>query len=157
MMEKLEDEIPVLLCKLKKIFPPGWFNPMQHLLVHLPYEAKMGGPQQYRWLYHIEWVLKKLRAMVCSKAKVEDCITEEFKLKEIAYFSSVYFAEHHSVNAPTFWYHVDEDIPCSDLQIFQWTGVTIGASIAYRPTEEEQMSALLYMYANMDEMDQYFV
>jgi hypothetical protein len=45
MMEKLEKEIPVLICKLEKIFPPGWFNPMQHLLVHLPYEAKLGGPQ----------------------------------------------------------------------------------------------------------------
>jgi hypothetical protein len=92
MMEKLEEEIPVLLCKLEKIFPPGWFNPMQHLLVHLPYQAKMGGPQQYRWMYHIERALKKFRAMVHSKAKVEGCITEEFKLKEIAYFSSVYFA-----------------------------------------------------------------
>jgi hypothetical protein len=153
MMEKLEDEIPVLLCKLEKIFPPGWFNPMQHLLVHLPYEAKIGGPLQYRWMYHIERALKKLRAMVHNKAKVEGCITEEFKLKEIAYFSSVYFAEHHNVNAPTFLYHVDEDIPCSDLQIFQWMGVTVGASTAYQPTEEEQMSALLYMYANMDEMD----
>jgi hypothetical protein len=47
-MEKLEEEIPVFLCKLEKIFPIGWFNPMQHLLVHLPYEAKIGGPQQYR-------------------------------------------------------------------------------------------------------------
>jgi hypothetical protein len=45
MMEKLEEEIPMLICKLKKIFSPGWFNPMQHLLVHLPYEAKLGGPQ----------------------------------------------------------------------------------------------------------------
>jgi hypothetical protein len=47
-MEKLEEEILVLLCKLEKIFPPGWFNPMQQLLVHLPYEARTGGPQQYR-------------------------------------------------------------------------------------------------------------
>jgi hypothetical protein len=52
MMEKLEDEIPVLLCKLEKIFPPGWFNPMQYLLVHLPYEAKIGGPQQYSFISH---------------------------------------------------------------------------------------------------------
>jgi hypothetical protein len=42
MMEKLEKEISVLICKLEKIFPPGWFNPMQHLLVHIPYEAKVG-------------------------------------------------------------------------------------------------------------------
>ena len=43
MMEKLEKEVPVLLCKLEKIFPPGFFNPMQHPLIHLPYEAKVGG------------------------------------------------------------------------------------------------------------------
>jgi hypothetical protein len=45
MMEKLEKEISMLICKLEKIFPLGWFNAMQHLLVHLPYEAKLGGPQ----------------------------------------------------------------------------------------------------------------
>jgi hypothetical protein len=42
MMEKLEKEILVLICKLEKIFPLRWFNPMQHLLVHSPYEAKVG-------------------------------------------------------------------------------------------------------------------
>jgi hypothetical protein len=47
-MAKLEKEIPMLICILEKIFHLGWFNPMQHLLVHLPYEAKLGGPQQYR-------------------------------------------------------------------------------------------------------------
>jgi hypothetical protein len=119
MMEKLEKEIPMLICKLKKIFPPGWFNPIQYLFVHLSYEAKLGGPQQYWWMYHIERALKNLRAMVCDKARVEGCIIEEFKLKEIAYFTSVYFVEHHNVNAPTMRYHVDEDIPYSDLQIFQ--------------------------------------
>jgi hypothetical protein len=60
MMEKLEKEIPVLLCKLEKIFPLGWFNPMQHLLVYLPYEAKVGVLQQYRWMYPIERALKSL-------------------------------------------------------------------------------------------------
>jgi hypothetical protein len=44
MMEKLEKEISVLICKLEKILPPGWFNPMQHLLVHPPYEAMLGVP-----------------------------------------------------------------------------------------------------------------
>jgi hypothetical protein len=38
----LERLAPVLLCKLEKIFPPGFFNPMQHLILHLPYEARMG-------------------------------------------------------------------------------------------------------------------
>jgi hypothetical protein len=36
MMQKLEKEIAVLVCKMEKIFPPRWFNVMQHLLVYLP-------------------------------------------------------------------------------------------------------------------------
>jgi hypothetical protein len=39
----LERLAPELLCKLEKIFPPGFFNPMQYLILHLPYEARMGG------------------------------------------------------------------------------------------------------------------
>jgi hypothetical protein len=42
----LERLAPVLLCKLEKIFPPGFFNPIQHLILHLPYEARMGEPMQ---------------------------------------------------------------------------------------------------------------
>jgi hypothetical protein len=42
--EMMEKEIMVLLCMLEKIFSPGWFNPMQHLHISLPYEAKVGGP-----------------------------------------------------------------------------------------------------------------
>jgi hypothetical protein len=40
----LERLIPMLLRKLEKIFPLGFFNPMQHLILHLPYEARMWGP-----------------------------------------------------------------------------------------------------------------
>jgi hypothetical protein len=43
MMQKFEKEIPILVYKMEKVFPPGWFNAMQHLIVHLPWEAKVGG------------------------------------------------------------------------------------------------------------------
>jgi hypothetical protein len=43
MMKRLEKEIVVLVCKMETVFPPGWFNLMQHLLVHLPWEARVGG------------------------------------------------------------------------------------------------------------------
>ena len=39
---KLETMAPELVCELEKIFPPG-FLPMQHLIVHLPSEARLGG------------------------------------------------------------------------------------------------------------------
>ena len=43
-IDDMEKATPVLLCKLEMIFPPGFFLPMQHLIVHLLYEAWMGGP-----------------------------------------------------------------------------------------------------------------
>jgi hypothetical protein len=100
-MMKLEKEIPVLLCKIEKKIPPGFFNPMQYLLIHLPYEAKVCVPVQYRWIYLIERALRYLKPMVGNRARVEGCIVEAFMLKELAYFSSVYFAKEHNVNAPT--------------------------------------------------------
>ena len=53
-ISSLEQQVAVLLCKMEKIFPPGFFNPMQHLIVHLPYEARLGGPVQARWNYPFE-------------------------------------------------------------------------------------------------------
>jgi hypothetical protein len=52
---------------------------------------------------------------------------------------------------------MDEDIPYIDLQFFQWKRMTVGACTSYQPTQEEQMSTLLYMYTDMDEMGQYFM
>jgi hypothetical protein len=52
-------------------------------------------------MYHIERTLRYLKAMVGNRARVEGCIAEAFTLKEVAYFSSVYFVEEHNVNAPT--------------------------------------------------------
>jgi hypothetical protein len=43
MIADLERLTPVLLCKLEKIFPLGFFSPMQHLILCLSYEARMGG------------------------------------------------------------------------------------------------------------------
>jgi hypothetical protein len=156
MMEMLEKEIPVLQCKMEKFFPPGFFNPMQHLLIHLPYEPKVGGLVQYRWMYHNERALRYLKPMVGNIERVKGCITEAFTLKEVAYFSSVYFAEVYNVNAPTMRYNVDEEPPCSDLSIFASRGTIVGSSMSYYSTSEEMNDDLLYMYANIDGMDKYF-
>ena len=60
MIADLERMTPVLLCKLEKIFPPGFFNPMQHLILHLSNKARMTGPVQFHWCYPIERCLKVL-------------------------------------------------------------------------------------------------
>jgi hypothetical protein len=99
MMQKLEKEIVVLVCWMEKIFLPGWFNAMQHLLVHLPWEAMVGGPAQFRWMYSQERELKKLKVTVRNKTRVEGCIAEAFACKEIVNFSSKYFSCANNV-----WY-----------------------------------------------------
>ena len=53
-VQTIEQNVVTTVCKLEKIFPPGFFDSMEHLLVHLPYEAKVGGPVQYRWMYPFE-------------------------------------------------------------------------------------------------------
>ena len=47
-MERLERDIPIIIFKLERIFPPGFFDSMEHLPIHLPYEEKITGPMQYR-------------------------------------------------------------------------------------------------------------
>lgn len=53
-LEQLEERAIHILCKLEKIFPPAFFDVMVHLIIHLPREAILGGPVQYRWMYPIE-------------------------------------------------------------------------------------------------------
>jgi hypothetical protein len=101
MMQRLEKEIAVLVYNMEIVFPPGWFNVIQHLLVHLSWEARVGGPMQFKWMYIQERELKKLRYMICNKARVEGCIAEEYACKEIINFSSMYFSCANYMNAPT--------------------------------------------------------
>ena len=53
-IEMLQTNIIETLYKLEMIFPPSFFNSMEHLPIHLPFEAKAGGPVQYRWMYLFE-------------------------------------------------------------------------------------------------------
>ena len=94
--------------------------------------------------------------MVGNKRRVEGCFAEKFKYKEITSFTGLYFEEEHNINAPTSWYHVNEDTPCSDLGIFQWRGKTLGPNTAYSFNNDEWNTALLYMY-NMEEMKQLLI
>ena len=83
----------MLLYKLEKIFPPDCFLPMQHLIVHLPYLAWMGGVQNH-WCYPIERCLKTLRKKCRNKAKIEASIAEAYILEEVSNFIEKYYTEN---------------------------------------------------------------
>ena len=47
----MKKNIPIILHKLERNFAPGFFNSMEHLPIHLAYEAWVCGLIQYRWMY----------------------------------------------------------------------------------------------------------
>ncbi|KAL0461184.1 UNVERIFIED_CONTAM: hypothetical protein Slati_0006000 [Sesamum latifolium] len=64
---------------------------MEHLLVHLSYEARVGGPVQYRWMYPFERFLCNLKKRVKNKAVLEASICEAYIVEEISIFTTHYF------------------------------------------------------------------
>jgi hypothetical protein len=139
-----------------KVFLPKWLNVMQYLLVHLPWEDRVGGPVQFRWMNSQERELKKLRATVHTKARVEGCIAEAFTSKEIMNFSSMYFSCAINVIAHMLWYHVVEEVSLSKLKIFQWNDKSVGAFTSHFVKDEEWNYTMLYIYMNMEEVKPYF-
>uniref|UniRef100_A0A0A9DBE1 DUF4218 domain-containing protein n=1 Tax=Arundo donax TaxID=35708 RepID=A0A0A9DBE1_ARUDO len=57
----MERNIVVHTCKLEKISPQVFFNPMQHLIIHLAEEVRLRCPIQYWWNYAFERAIQKLR------------------------------------------------------------------------------------------------
>ena len=69
-VQRLKQEIPLILCKLEKIFP-AFFDVMVHLAVHLLDEALLRGPVQYGWMYRIEWRLGTLKILLRNSDRHE--------------------------------------------------------------------------------------
>ncbi|KAI5339100.1 hypothetical protein L3X38_018372 [Prunus dulcis] len=60
-MFQLRHDIVQVLCKFEMIFPPAFFTSMMHVMVHLPEEALLAGPVNYRWMCPIERLLGELK------------------------------------------------------------------------------------------------
>ncbi|KAI5313781.1 hypothetical protein L3X38_042957 [Prunus dulcis] len=75
-MFQLCHDIVQVLCKFEMVFPPAFFTSMMHVMVHLPEEALLAGPVNYRWMYPIERILGELKKSVRNRAKPEGSIIE---------------------------------------------------------------------------------
>ncbi|XXG53777.1 hypothetical protein AAC387_Pa03g1818 [Persea americana] len=63
---------------------------MVHLAVHLPREAILAGPVQYRWIYPIERFLGTQKGYVTNRARPEGSIADAFITKESVNFMKMY-------------------------------------------------------------------
>ncbi|XP_019255175.1 PREDICTED: uncharacterized protein LOC109233766 [Nicotiana attenuata] len=78
----LEEKIPETLSTMEKLFLPGFFTVMIHLVIHLATEAKHAGPVHYRWMYPIERYLGTLKSYVRNRACPEGSIAEAYIANE---------------------------------------------------------------------------
>jgi hypothetical protein len=92
-VQRLKGDIPLILCKLERIFPPTFFDVMVHLCVHLPDEAMLRGPVQYGWLYPIERRLGTLKNFVRNRARPEGSIVEAYMASDTLTFCSRYMKD----------------------------------------------------------------
>lgn len=90
-MAILEISVVETICKLEKIFPPSFFDLMEHLIMHLPYEAKVCSPVQYRCMYPFERRMHVLKQYVKNHARTEGCIAKAYINSKVSHFCEMYF------------------------------------------------------------------
>ncbi|VVA36987.1 PREDICTED: transposon CACTA En/Spm, partial [Prunus dulcis] len=90
---QLRHDIVQVLCKFEMIFPPAFFTSMMHVMVHLPKEALLAGPVNYRWMYPIERLLGELKKSVRNKVKPEVSIIEAWVQYESLTFCGMYLKD----------------------------------------------------------------
>ncbi|XP_038713444.1 uncharacterized protein LOC120007316 [Tripterygium wilfordii] len=149
----MEDNIPVILCKLERIFPPSFFDSMEHLLIHLPFEARIGKPVPYRWMYPFEMFLHFLKKKVKNKARVEGSICEAYIVEETSTFASYYFEPHVSsrrtrVPRNDDWGTSNQEVPI--ISIFNQPGHLVGVAGKRYLIDKKYNVAILYLFLNCD-------
>ncbi|XP_062147797.1 uncharacterized protein LOC133856763 [Alnus glutinosa] len=92
-LKQMKDNIVIILCKLEQIFPPAFFDIMVHVAIHLPREAELARPVQYRWMYPIERTFGRYKRYVRNKARPEGSIAECYISDECLTFCSMYLRD----------------------------------------------------------------
>ncbi|XP_066316172.1 uncharacterized protein [Miscanthus floridulus] len=153
-VKRLKEEIPLILCKLEKIFPPAFFDVMVHLAAHLPDEALLRGPIQYGWMYPIERRLGTLKNFVRNRARPEGSIAEAYMASDTLTFCSRYMEDidnrfNHDDGS-------DGEMPLpDDISVFKH-GVTLVGSNRSQYIDDVDLNKLVwYVLNNCEEAEEY--
>ncbi|WVZ20245.1 hypothetical protein V8G54_007567 [Vigna mungo] len=156
-LKKMEENIPFILCKMERIFPPSFFDSMEHLPVHLPYEARLGGPVHYRWMYPFERFMGYAKLSVKNKARVEESICVSYLHKETTHFCSHYF-KNFMLTPQSSRNEVETEVERlpTTLSVFDEPGRHSGRESIHWLTNEELTSAHAHVLINCNEVQPYF-
>ncbi|XP_035549023.1 uncharacterized protein LOC108993538 isoform X1 [Juglans regia] len=155
-LSQLQTDIITILCKLEMIFPPSFFDIMVHLAVHLPREAILGGPVQYRWMYPFERYLGKFKRYVKNKARPEGSIAEAYIHTECLTFCSMYLQD-----IETKFTRMDRNVDGGEAEnidgfkIFDQKVRPIGMALNLQLSNKLLPEATWYVLNNCDEIASY--
>ncbi|XP_050207500.1 uncharacterized protein LOC126656920 [Mercurialis annua] len=138
-LDRMRLEIPKILCKLERIFPPSHFDSMEHLSVHLPYEAMMPEP-----------IFEKTeKKKVSNKWRVEESISSGYLNEKTAKFAAYYFSEGDPMIPERLQRNEVCDIEVDDdvdrLSIFKPHGQSVGACRKRYLEDDEIVAARTYL------------
>ncbi|XP_028080667.1 uncharacterized protein LOC114282220 [Camellia sinensis] len=99
-LDRLQSQIALTLCHLERIFPPSFFDIMEHLPIHLAEEAKIAGP-----VY-----LMTLKSYMRNRSHPEGSIAEGYLVEECMTFCLRYLDDVESkLNRPIRNYNVSDN------------------------------------------------
>ncbi|XP_060966714.1 uncharacterized protein LOC133035059 [Cannabis sativa] len=155
-LEKMQTNILTILCKLETIFPPAFFDIMVHVVMHLPQEAILGGPVQYRWMYPIERSMSVYKQYVRNRARPEGSIAESFVVNEALTFCSMYFREVETrFNRPDRNNDIVQNMPTRQFSVFKHVGRPLGMRTVDTLPMQSKRKAEWYILNNCTEVEPY--
>ncbi|GJT92693.1 transposon, En/Spm-like, transposase-associated domain protein [Tanacetum coccineum] len=96
-LEELQKSIVITICKLEKIFPRGFFDSMEHLVIYFVREAILG-------------ILKR---RIRNKARAEGSIVEAYSVDELSNFCNLYLGRRVQTRLNRESRNFAPEIPCS--------------------------------------------
>ncbi|WVZ25829.1 hypothetical protein V8G54_004373 [Vigna mungo] len=139
---------------IENIPPPSFFDSMEHLPIHLPYEAILGGPVQYRWMYPFERFMGYAKRSVKNKARVEGSICASYLHKETTHFYSHYF-KNFMLTPQRNRNEVDIEIERTTLSVFDQVGRHSGRESTHWLSDKELRSTHVHVLINCNEVQPY--
>ncbi|CAM8985951.1 unnamed protein product [Rhodiola kirilowii] len=158
-MEHWQNNISVTLCKLESIFPPSFFDSMEHLPIHLADEVLLGRPVHYRWMYPFERFIYCLKQLghKGNRAEVEASIVDAYIQLETSNLRSDYLGPDLTTAGVRYKRNevVASDFEDPHISIFNYLG--FGGSKSKRRVLDtrEFNKATHYIFSNTPELEQY--
>ncbi|WVY94426.1 hypothetical protein V8G54_033514 [Vigna mungo] len=153
-LQKMEENIPFILCKMERISPPSFFDSMEHIPIHFPYEARLGGLVQYRWMYPFKRFMGYAKRSFKNKARVEGSICASYLHKETTHFCSYYF-KNFMLTPQSNRNEADIEIERTTLSAFDEGGHHSGRESTNWLSDEELKSAHVHVLVNCNEVQSY--